>query len=381
MRSLFLATSLLISTTTQAQIGNIPVFVTPASSSPSYVGPIDAAINAQPGITATGAYSFRATFAAYATGSNNSLNMRCKSGASVGSNFDVKVLASGDFDLATAKSNCGTDGSITASIATTVLSITALGSGQVTVGDQITGAGITQPAVILSVGTCISGAVVPPCTFNLNATQTVSSETITANAGSSITKKVNQLTPGTFDIVNASVAQQPWLILYGCGLKTALLPCASTDITATSRMLSASNFTPNASLTSSYSAVANRIAGSNMQPIQQTFAINGLQIPSTLNTWRMVGNAAACNTVTVSDGTWHAVQSVLQAGAGLSVMNVDGAETTGTCTPIGTAAQISAFSGNAGTGSAYQTEAIFWDNVILTASARAAINTNDGYWR
>lgn len=70
---------------------------------------------------------------------------------------------------------------VTGSIAGTVLTVTALTSGQLEVGSLISGAGITPGTTITSYGTASGGGVGAIGTYNLSISQTVSSTTINAN--------------------------------------------------------------------------------------------------------------------------------------------------------------------------------------------------------
>jgi microcystin-dependent protein len=78
--------------------------------------------------------------------------------------------------------NATTTASVTGSIATTVLTVTAVGSGTLAVGQELTGTGITSGTRIIAFGTGSGGNG----TYTLNISQTVSSTTITANPAVSI---------------------------------------------------------------------------------------------------------------------------------------------------------------------------------------------------
>lgn len=69
---------------------------------------------------------------------------------------------------------------VTGSIATTVLTVTAVTSGELSVGQTISGSGITAGTTIASLGTGIGGIG----TYIVSASQTVSSTTVTATAAS-----------------------------------------------------------------------------------------------------------------------------------------------------------------------------------------------------
>ena len=225
---------LALAATAQAQVLGDGLF---GGGSSTYSGPGDVVPSA------FAWYGLRAYNGASAAGTVKAVNIRCSSGPSSGSTFDIKVLTTGPLDIATASTDCGTDGSITASIATTVLSITVRGSGQVTIGDQITGTGITNPTYVISAGTCTSGAVVPPCTFNLSQTNSVGSEAITAKAGMAVATWYDQSGAGR-DASQATSSKQP-LLLTNC-VNTSL-PCLGYLIANSKFLVNSPSFVGTAS--------------------------------------------------------------------------------------------------------------------------------------
>lgn len=72
----------------------------------------------------------------------------------------------------------GNAASVTGSIATTVLTVTAVGSGILTVGQTISGSGVTAGTKITGLGTGTGGVG----TYTVDTSQTASSTTITATA-------------------------------------------------------------------------------------------------------------------------------------------------------------------------------------------------------
>lgn len=70
---------------------------------------------------------------------------------------------------------------VTGSIATTVLTVTAVTSGKLSVGQTISGSGVTAATKITALGTGIGGTG----TYTVDTSQTASSTTITATAASS----------------------------------------------------------------------------------------------------------------------------------------------------------------------------------------------------
>jgi hypothetical protein len=172
---------------------------------------------------ATAWYGLRAYNAAYM--GQKAINIRCTSGAHVNLTYDINVQPpSGQLDIGTAigGSACGTDALFQASIAGTVLSVSSILGGQIAVGEQIIAAGVIDPTYITSAGTCVSGAAVPPCTFNVNKSQTVASVGMTSYSGIAITAIYDQ-SGNAKNVTQATAAAQP-LLLQNC---IGTLPCIS----------------------------------------------------------------------------------------------------------------------------------------------------------
>jgi hypothetical protein len=91
---------------------------------------------------------------------------------------------------------------VTGSIATTVLTVTAVTSGTLFVGQVITGTGVTAGTVITSLGTGAGGTG----TYNLNISQTVVSTTIT---GFGLVSQWNDKSSNGYNITQGTSAQQP----------------------------------------------------------------------------------------------------------------------------------------------------------------------------
>lgn len=82
----------------------------------------------------------------------------------------------GSTDFLYQRSDVNTLAVVTASIAGTVMTVTAVTSGTLGVGDTLTGTGVTAGTTITSLGTGTGGTG----TYNVSASQTVSSTTVTA---------------------------------------------------------------------------------------------------------------------------------------------------------------------------------------------------------
>lgn len=184
-----------------------------------------------PGDVVSGAtvwYGLRAYNAAYATGSNNAVNVRR---ASDNTTTNIVILANGNLDTATAASFAGTDATCTGTISSTTLTISSCASGTLHVNDPISGTGINAPAYITAIGTC--GA--PPGTCTLNASQTVSvGETITAQVALFVATLYDQSGNGK-NATQATTADQPQL-LPAC-LSSGTLPCIEFLGSATQRLV------------------------------------------------------------------------------------------------------------------------------------------------
>lgn len=77
--------------------------------------------------------------------------------------------------------------------------------------------------------------------------------------------------------------------------------------------------------------------------------------------------------------TWHAANGVINGAA--SVLNVDGAETTGTVTTDVAAGNLYGVWGQGGTNLCSEREAVYWDGYALTAGERTALQTNQkNFW-
>lgn len=342
-------------------------------------GPFTVSSYSGPGDIVSGAsfwYGLRGYNAAHANNSTKAINVRCGSGANVGATFDVTII-SGQLDNATAFNTCANDGTFTATIATTVLSVTALGSGQITSGDQISGVGVLNPTYVVSPGTCVSGAVVPPCTFNISQSQTVSvGVSMTAAGNLHVSKWYDQVAgnncgAASCDAVQATAALQP-LLLANC---FNALPCVAYNNALSLVLTSANNFTP-ATGTASLSAVYERTGA-----VTGGGTTVGMASPLDRMTYGLSANQARVGAgtllgATANDNTAHAVNAGINGAS--SFVNVDGTATSGTTTSS-TTAGAPQIGSNATMG--YVTEGGFWDNVVFTSPQQASMHTNQSaYW-
>jgi len=177
------------------------------------------------------------------------------------------------------------------------------------------------------------------------------------------------------DLVQATTANQPQLV-FNC---TGTLPCWQTTVT-TQNLLTAANFTPATGIVS-LSAVAMRVGAATTglcNFIQANGTVQRLA-GAAVNQWAARGGGAGTLTVTAANDVWHAGLAVITNTAA-GVVGIDGTETTGSMVGT-TAAGLAGITGGAGVTTCRFAEAMFWDNYILTAGERTALQTNQrSFW-
>jgi hypothetical protein len=160
-------------------------------------------------------------------------------------------------------------------------------------------------------------------------------------------------------------AAQPQLVFNCIGT----LPCASSTA---GQFMQAPDVTPGAT-SASFSVVLRAAAPGGLcygiQAASQLLGINGGSL--------VLYNGASIAQA-VSAAVWHSGVGVI-AGAG-SVVGVDGVETTGSITAVTTPGPIYELYNGAAPVCSY-TEAVWWDNVALTAPQRTVLQTNQkSFW-
>jgi len=293
----------------------------------------------------------------------------------------------------------------TGTIATNVLTISAVTSGTLQVGEHITdtsgaiGSSHTIAAILTgtggigtyqlnsSVGTVASGTITGHDQCDLELASTGASNgyvTTTENClytfdnGLSYTSYCNlgaaacfvtemyDQTGNTQNIVQATYADQPPLIL-NC---LDSLPCV--QLTSPYSLAASSNFTPATGLVS-YVAVAERTSGSSttapMPMMKETggnnqFAIYGAASAGA-NKWGLV-SATHTPTAAASDGAWHAGNAVSTASGSTSLINIDGTTTGSLLVASTTTAGAVGMGGGNTSTVVYVMEAGFLDNYTLT---------------
>jgi len=101
-------------------------------------------------------------------------------GTGIGSGVTITALGTGNGSVGTYTVSATQNASVTASIATTTMTVTAVGSGTLRVGQTISGTGVTAGTTITGLGTGTGSTG----TYFVSASQTVSSTTITATVAS-----------------------------------------------------------------------------------------------------------------------------------------------------------------------------------------------------
>jgi hypothetical protein len=91
--------------------------------------------------------------------------------------------------------------SVTGSIATTVLTVTAISTGALSVGQTISGAGVTAGTLITSLGTGTGGIG----TYNLSVSQTVASEAITSTSSNGVYTSLGGMNIVGWDVIFSTV--------------------------------------------------------------------------------------------------------------------------------------------------------------------------------
>lgn len=173
-------------------------FIRQRAAAVTYQGPGDIVSGA------TAWYGLRAYNAAYATGSNNAINVRR---ASDNSTSNIVILANGKLDIATANTFAGVDATASATAtASTTLNLTSASSTP-HVGSTITGTGVTQPCYIVSVGSFAGGTG----TVVVNAAQTLAAVSISMQYALFVTEAYDQ-SGNNYHLTQSTAANQPQLL-------------------------------------------------------------------------------------------------------------------------------------------------------------------------
>ena len=342
-----------------AQFVPMPGMTTPPTiSGGSYTGPCDLS-----GPTCAFGWGLRALKASAANGSTNIAQITCNSAT-----HNIVALTSGAFDTTTAETDC-THGTITGSISTTTLTVTA-GGTNIANGDMLFGSGVTA-------GTTVSGCTGSPVTScTVSASQTVGSESMTA---------VYPITVQQYDQIGGSglttpATTSPTLLLAGC--PNSINPCAKYDGSSTDMQVGltspSSPFGAEtvALMSSSVTGKALMVAGSGF--CSQSDAIRESSNVSFEYGFGYQGSTVGFDSGGTYSSTWVSIATSLAASAA-STATINGSLNSGTA-----ASMCSAGSGAIYIGSRYGS-ADFWTGYIqetvifsggLTTGQETSINHN-----
>lgn len=172
------------------------------------------------------------------------------------------------------------------------------------------------------------------------------------------------------DIGNATPANQPQLI-FNCN---GALPCLRTTAAQVLQTVSAT-YVPVPPIT--FSAVANRSAGTGVCYWPFQYNVNSLSSRSAVaNQWLLFAGTGLA--VVAADNAWHSGIGVVNGA--LSVVRIDGVETTGTTTGGTTAGALVGFWGAAAT-TCNAAEVIAWDSYAMPPAERAVWGANQkSFW-
>jgi len=330
----------------------------------------------------TAYYALRGYSAAVAaTGTQKAIRIRAASGPNAAASTDVVILTTGSLDVASAETFSGTDATCTSSSITTTTLTVGTCTANLTVGDRLTGTGVTAGTYIKTTGCTTT----PASTCTVSISQTVSATTITAHGALFISTAYNQAgttpcaTSTACDLVQATAddTHQPILLTVCQGL--IALPCIVGNV-STVALVSATTFTPNAAKIATYSWVGERLSGTNLAKASVENVDNYMGFDSAANSVRVNGGSSGIVTKACTDAAWHSVAGV--ANTTSSIAYCDGsAGTTGTATNDASAAVPQGFFVGSSPNITMYGEAGFADNVAASATVVGNLHTNQSaFW-
>lgn len=285
---------------------------------------------------------------------------------------DILIATTGDLGKTISTCNSSTQGGLTP---------VAFAGTDATAAGAITGTTLTMTATLhvcdqITGGTTAAGTFVvsgSSPTWTVNLSQTVASATLTATVGLAVSEIYDQV--GTNHTLQASTGSQPCLLANT--LKSGTLPTiAATGSTGLE------SSTGSASQPFALYGVAERYDGTTS--VQQIImgnagAFQQLSYDASTNTVRAAGTGGSL-TKTATDSTLHFMLGTFNGAS--SLINVDGAETTGDLGGTGSSAPIDIMFQSGGAAGLIG----FWAEAGLAPSApsvgnRGSLRTNvSSYW-
>lgn len=319
---------------------------------------------------ATGYWGLRAYNAAYATGSNNAINIRR---ASDNTTENIVILTTGALDVATAATFAGTDATASCSTSgsSTTLNCTSASSTPNT-KDQIYGTGISNPTLITSCGTFTGGA--GSCTMS-TAQNISSAETVTFQVALFVTEVYDQT--GNGNNVSQSTAADQLQLLFDCS--NTSLPCMYGSDLQYLTLSSASATLGNGSAI----VTAERTANTTTDAAILSWGPSGssaeyISFYSSANEISLKGNVQLTG---VNDNASHAIQGV-QTGTTGSLIYADGSGASGTSsTSTGSYVGLGARPTGGHPLDGYVTEAGLWNGTTFNTTQIGNLCHNQyEYW-
>lgn len=186
-----------------------------------------------------------------------------------------------------------------------------------------------------------------------------------------VTKAYNQITPGTADVVNATLSEMPPLVFSTLNGLPAFT-CASAN---TSRLLSSSTVTLAQPIT--YGTVARAVGTNTSAFIGSNSTPPGLDGGGGANIWQLTSDAVNILTQAATDNDFHFGMGLLTTSPN-SFISIDGAAaTTGNAGTNGySAANISICRANGDSQNAEIMESMIWSSAANTSTNITAVNDN-----
>jgi hypothetical protein len=224
----------------------------------------------------------------------------------------------------------------------------------------------------LDLNTAGSGGIGNPCSGGATTFCSVTNTTCTVS-------KLYDQTVGNAcggsacDVVQATAAYRPTLLLTGCGA-SGTLPCLQGTSNAID-LAGANNITPASGVVSLITVAARQASSGTVSywMVENGLGNNELITKNAANTWEVTCCSAGSIQPTATDDVWHAMIGVINGSS--SVANLDGTEATGTIAGSTTAGKPY-FLSVASSNTYQESEAGFIDNVPVAQGVRSALCQN-----